>query len=208
MHKESNAVAAGPCETDGGQAARELLREYMFVVACPCGVAAPAPVDEDRFREALVDACGGSPEPLLKALRIGMVRGMVAIAGCDGDAAGHDALVVTLARELIGQDILVLVAGRAGAAVEAAGLLDTAGAELASTGLADFCGHMDLGPVLAVAHGGDAARAVSPDAAGADLGAAVVAPSPTDLAADLSRRITTRRLALGLNDRYDGTVYS
>ena len=208
MHKESNAVAAGPCETDGGQAARELLREYMFVVACPCGVTEPASVDGERFREALVDACGGSPEPLLKALRIGMVRGMVAIAGCDGDATGHDALVAALARELIGQDILVLVAGRAGAAVEAAGLCEAAGAELASTGLADFCGHMDLGPVLVVAQDGDDARALAPAAADTGLGAAVASPSPADLAADVSRRITTGRLALGLNDRYDGTVYS
>ncbi|WP_029460341.1 hypothetical protein [Solidesulfovibrio alcoholivorans] len=207
MHKESNAVAASPRGADGGQAARDLLREYMFVVACPCGRQGLAPlarVDEDRFRESLVDACGGSPEPLLKALRIGMVRGMVAIVGCDGDAAGHDALVAALARELIGQDVLVLVAGRAGAAVEAAGLLDAGGVELAGTGLADFCGHMDLGPVLSVAQDGDEARAVPPDAAGAGSGAAVVAA----LAADVSRRITTRRLALGLNDRYDGTVYS
>jgi carbon-monoxide dehydrogenase catalytic subunit len=207
MHKESNAVAPGPNGTDGGQAARDLLREYMFVVACPCGVTEPASVDGERFREALVDACGGSPEPLLKALRIGMVRGMVAIAGCDGVAAGHDALVATLARELIGQDILVLVAGRAGATVEAAGLLEAAGAELASTGLADFCGHMDLGPVLFVAQDGDDARA---PASGVGLAGRPTAasPSPADLAADLSRRITTRRLALGLNDRYDGTVYS
>ena len=57
---------------------------------------------------------------------------------------------------------------------------------------------------VTVAQDGDEARAVPPDAAGAGPGAAVVAA----LAADVSRRITTRRLALGLNDRYDGTVYS
>ena len=202
MHKESNAVAAGACGVDGGQAARDLLREYMFVVDCPCGMPASAPADGDRFREALADACGGSPEPLLKALRIGMVRGMVAIAGCAA-AAGHDALVAALARELIGQDVLVLVTADARAAVEAAGLLEVPGAELAGTGLADFCGHMDMGPVLFVAQGGGETQAAPPEAAGPAL-----AGLPAELAAAVSRRITARRLALGLNDRYDGTVYS
>jgi carbon-monoxide dehydrogenase catalytic subunit len=203
MHKESNAVAAGACGVDGGQAARDLLREYMFVVACPCGMPASAPADGDRFREALAAACGGSPEPLLKALRIGMVRGVVAIAGCAAAAAGHGALAAALARELIGQDVLVLVTEGSRAAVEAAGLLEASGAELAGTGLADFCGHMDMEPVLFVAQGGGEAQAAPPEAADPAL-----AGLPAELAAAVSRRITARRLALGLNDRYDGTVYS
>ena len=203
MHKDSNAVAAGACGGDGGRAARDLLREYLFVVACPCGMPASVPADGEQFRGALAGAGGGSAGPLLKALRIGMVRGMVAIAGCDAAAGGHDASVAALALELIGQDVLVLVTEGSRAAVETAGLLEAAGAELAGTGLADFCGHMDMGPVLFVAQGGGAAQAATPEAADPAL-----AGRPAELAAAVSRRITARRLALGLNDRYDGTVYS
>ncbi|WP_300154776.1 anaerobic carbon-monoxide dehydrogenase catalytic subunit [Solidesulfovibrio sp.] len=233
--------------------------------------AEPVSVTTGFSNEAILEACGGTPEPLLKAVKIGMVRGVVGIVGCNNPKIKHDSLLVGLARELIKQDILVLVTGCATVAMGKAGLLDASGAEQAGAGLADFCGHLGIPPVLhvgscvdnsrilhlcalladaldvdiadlpvaasapewysekaaaiglyAVASGIPTHLGLPPNILGSPLvsdlalrgledvyGAAFMVESDAAKAAEaIGRSITAKRLALGLNDRYDGAVYS
>lgn len=221
--------------------------------------------------EAILEALGGSAEPLLAAVKIGLVRGVVGIVGCNNPKLPHDGLLVGLARELIRQDVLVVVTGCATVAMGKAGLMTEAGLEQAGVGLAEFCGRFGLPPVLHVGSCVDNSRilalcALLANALGVDIADLPVAasapewysekaaaiglyavasgimthlglppnilgservtdlalhglekvfgasffvePDPVAAAAAISRRITAKRLALGLNDRFDGAVYS
>ncbi|KHK04498.1 anaerobic carbon-monoxide dehydrogenase catalytic subunit [Desulfovibrio sp. TomC] len=232
---------------------------------------APVNLRTGYSNEAILEALGGSAEPLLAAIKIGLVRGVVGIVGCNNPKLPHDGLLVGLARELIKQDVLVVVTGCATVAMGKAGLMTEDGLEQAGVGLAEFCSRFDLPPVLHVGSCVDNSRilalcALLADALGVDIadlpvaasapewysekaaaiglyavasgimthlglppnilgselvtnlavsgledvfGASfVVEPDPVKAAAAISRRITAKRLALGLNDRFDGTVYS
>lgn len=189
----------------------------------------------------ILTLCGGSLEPLRKAFAIGLVRGVAGIIGGAAKAEGADGPLAVLARELVKQDILVLVAGEAATALNEAGLLDASGADQAGAGLADFCAHLDIAPALRLGGEADTTRfgqfcAALAEGMGVgcealpvlvcaarrygDTGAAIglYAPSecraflvesdPVAAAEAIARHITAKRLALGFNDRYDGTVYS
>ena len=191
----------------------------------------PAPLSETEDGLALVR------EHLDKALRIGMVRGVVIFVGHAAPWSEPEGLLADLARACIAQDILVVAADRAVRALDAAGLFADTGLEAAGSGLVEFCTlcdlppvvaclGRDLGPVLALCarlaetFGVTADRLPvtacgqdkpDPDAAGLVFLSAPLSLAETDpvAAADLfSRQITARRLALGLNDRFDGSVYS
>ena len=186
--------------------------------------------------EAVIAAGGALADKLGKALAIGMVRGLVGIFGDDGSETGQGGDVAGLARELIRQDILVLVADAAGA-MGRAGELAPADDESAGSGLAEFCDHCGIPPVLSMDGSLDGARVQALFAALAsvlgveiaDLPAAATlgegervcdglekvygatfptGPDPIRVAAAISERITAKRLAMGLNDRFDGSVYS
>ena len=221
--------------------------------------------------EAVIEALGGSAEPLLTAIKIGLVRGVVGIVGCNNPKLPHDGVLTGLAKELIRQDILVVVTGCATVAMGKAGLMTADGLDQAGVGLAEFCSRFDLPPVLHVGSCVDNSRILAlcgllADALGVDIadlpvaasapewysekaaaiglyavasgimthlglppnilgselvtglaleglegvfGASFVVESdPVKAAEAISRRITTKRLALGLNDRFDGAVYS
>ena len=232
---------------------------------------APVVLRTGYSNEAILEALGGSVEPLLAAMRIGLVRGVVAIVGCNNPKLPHDGVLTGLARELISQDVLVLVTGCAAVAMGKAGLMTEAGLEQAGVGLAEFCGRFGLPPALHMGSCVDNSRILSlcallADALGVDIADLPVAasapewysekaaaiglyavasgimthlglppnilgselvtnlalggledvfgahffvePDPVKAAAVISRRITAKRLALGLNDRFDGAVYS
>lgn len=206
--------------------------------------------------EAATMVGGGMPDMLGKALSIGMVRGLVGIVDDAVPEGGPGGVAAGLARELIRQDILVLATGGAVSAMGQAGLLTPAGVAEAGSGLADFCDHLGIAPVLRMDGGPDGEPVLSFFAAlAAALGVEIAdLPAATSLAADLSPRerasghgptagglvaelsraglpaisgtgalaghdpvrvaeaisdhITAKRLALGLNDRFDGSVYS
>ncbi|MBS0014140.1 MAG: anaerobic carbon-monoxide dehydrogenase catalytic subunit, partial [Desulfobacterales bacterium] len=61
--------------------------------------------------EAVVGALGGTPEPLLDAIKAGKIRGAAGIVGCNNPKIKHDYGHVTLMRRLIENDILVLDTG-------------------------------------------------------------------------------------------------
>ena len=98
--------------------------------------------------EAVVNALGGTPAPLLDAIKAGTIRGAVGIVGCNNPKIKQDYGHVTLARRLIENDILVVDTGCAAVANAKAGLKTPESAELAGPGLKSICKALGIPPVL------------------------------------------------------------
>ncbi|MHB1357531.1 MAG: anaerobic carbon-monoxide dehydrogenase catalytic subunit [Anaerolineae bacterium] len=99
--------------------------------------------------ESVVNALGGSVQPLVDAIVNGQVRGVAAIVGCttvrEFQSGKH---ITTLAQELIKRDILVLGAGCCSSAMQNAGLMSSDAAQLAGSGLASVCAALGTPPCL------------------------------------------------------------
>ena len=98
--------------------------------------------------EAILEALGGSLEPLLDAVKAGTVRGFAAVVGCNNPKVKQDSANVGIIKELIKNDILVLVTGCVTTAAGKAGLLMPDGAQMAGPGLRSLCGALGIPPVL------------------------------------------------------------
>lgn len=98
--------------------------------------------------EAIKKALGGSFTPLLDAIKAGSIKGAVGIVGCNNPKIKHDFGHVTLAKELIKRDILVVETGCAAIASGKAGLLLPEAAELAGEGLKAVAKALGIPPVL------------------------------------------------------------
>ena len=99
--------------------------------------------------ESVVNALGGSVQPLVDAIVSGQVRGVAAIVGCTTVrefASGNH--ITTLAQELIKRDILVIGAGCCSSAMQNAGLMSADAADKAGSGLAAVCGALGTPPCL------------------------------------------------------------
>ncbi|MEJ5365888.1 MAG: anaerobic carbon-monoxide dehydrogenase catalytic subunit [Desulfosoma sp.] len=119
--------------------------------------------------ESIVDALGGSLEPLLKAIKDGAVRGVAGFVSCTTlRDTGQDVHSVRMAKELIKRDILVLGMGCGNAALQVAGLCLPEAKELAGPGLKAVCEALGVPPVLSYGTCTDTGRC-------ADLVAAVSA---------------------------------
>ncbi len=98
--------------------------------------------------EAIRKALGGTYKPLIDAIVGGRIRGAVGIVGCNNPKIKQDYGHVTLAKELIKRDILVLETGCAAIACGKAGLLVPEAADLAGDGLGSVCKALGIPPVL------------------------------------------------------------
>ncbi len=98
--------------------------------------------------EAILSALGGSLDPLLNAIKEGNIKGIAGIVGCNNPKIKHDYGHVTLAEELIKQDILVVETGCAAIASAKAGLLLPEAAAKAGPGLRAVCEALKIPPVL------------------------------------------------------------
>ncbi|GAB4333309.1 MAG: anaerobic carbon-monoxide dehydrogenase catalytic subunit [Candidatus Abyssubacteria bacterium] len=98
--------------------------------------------------EAILSALGGSPDPLLNALKAGKIRGAVGVVGCNNPKIKQDYGHVTLTQRLIESDILVLDTGCAAVANAKADLKSAQAARKAGKGLAEICGALGIPPVL------------------------------------------------------------
>ncbi len=98
--------------------------------------------------EAIVGALGGSPEPLVDAIKAGSIRGAAAVVGCNNPKIKHDYGHATLTRRLIENDILVVVTGCSAVANGKAGLMMPEAAEQAGEGLRAVCKALGIPPVL------------------------------------------------------------
>jgi len=90
-----------------------------------------------------------SYRPLNDNIINGKVRGLAGIVGCGNARVKHDELHVTLAKELIKNDVLVLTTGCSAIALGKAGLLTPEAAQkYAGAGLAEVCDAVGIPPVL------------------------------------------------------------
>lgn len=98
--------------------------------------------------ETILAALGGSLDPLLDAVKVGKIRGIAAVVGCTTCRDVHDRPSVTIAKELIANDVLVISAGCTSSAMGTEGLMDPAAADLAGPGLSEICKALGIPPVL------------------------------------------------------------
>jgi carbon-monoxide dehydrogenase catalytic subunit len=98
--------------------------------------------------EAIIKALGGSLDPLLDAIKAGQIKGIAAIVGCNNPKISHDYGHLTLTRELIKNDVLVVQTGCAAIACAKAGLLLPEAADEAGPGLGAVCKALGIPPVL------------------------------------------------------------
>jgi len=99
--------------------------------------------------ESIVDALGGTLEPLLEAIKKGTLRGVVGLVSCTTlRNTGQDVHCVRVAKELIKRDLLVLSMGCGNAAMQVAGLCSPEAKELAGAGLKSICETLGVSPVL------------------------------------------------------------
>jgi carbon-monoxide dehydrogenase catalytic subunit len=99
--------------------------------------------------ESIVEALGGSVEPLLDAIKAGTIRGVAGLVSCTTlRDTGQDVHSVRVAKELIKRDILILSMGCGNAAMQVAGLCSPEAKDLAGPGLKALCGQLGIPPVL------------------------------------------------------------
>ncbi|PWR76324.1 anaerobic carbon-monoxide dehydrogenase catalytic subunit [Methanospirillum stamsii] len=99
---------------------------------------------EETIRKAL----GGSYKALIDAIVAGTIKGCVGIVGCNNPRIKQDYGHITLAKELIKRNILVVETGCSAIACGKAGLLVPEAASLAGEGLASVCKLLGIPPVL------------------------------------------------------------
>ncbi|RJR35876.1 MAG: anaerobic carbon-monoxide dehydrogenase catalytic subunit, partial [Deltaproteobacteria bacterium] len=98
--------------------------------------------------ESIVAALGGTPGPLLEAIKAGQIRGAAGVVGCNNPKITQDYGHVNLTKALIAADILVLDTGCTAVANAKAGLKEPRAAELAGPGLKAVCQALGIPPVL------------------------------------------------------------
>jgi carbon-monoxide dehydrogenase catalytic subunit len=112
----------------------------------------PLPVKEAIVgfsSESIVEALGGSLEPLLDAVKKGTIRGIAGLVSCTTlRDSGQDVHTVAVTRELIKRDILVLAMGCGNAALQVAGLCSPEAKIYAGSGLKGLCESLGIPPVL------------------------------------------------------------
>jgi carbon-monoxide dehydrogenase catalytic subunit len=99
--------------------------------------------------ESILEALGGTLDPLLDALKAGTIRGVAGLVSCTTlRNSGQDAHSVAVAKELIKRDILVLSMGCGNGGMQVAGLCLPDAAGLAGPGLKGLCETLGVPPVL------------------------------------------------------------
>ena len=99
--------------------------------------------------EAILKALGGSLDPLVEVLKEGKIKGVVALINCTTLKNGpHDYVTVSVAKELIKRNILVISAGCGNHGLEVAGLNNMDALRHAGEGLREVCQGLNIPPVL------------------------------------------------------------
>ena len=89
-----------------------------------------------------------SYRPLNDNIINGRIRGVAGVVGCNNARVTHDDVHVKLVKELIKNDVLVLLTGCAAMALAKTGLMVPEGAQYAGEGLRSVCEAVGIPPVL------------------------------------------------------------
>ena len=99
--------------------------------------------------ESILDALGGSLDPLLAAVKEGSIHGIAGFVSCTTlRDYGQDVHSNAVARELIKRNILVLAMGCGNGALQVGGLCSLEAREEAGPGLKAVCEKLGIPPVL------------------------------------------------------------
>lgn len=90
----------------------------------------------------------GTTKPLLECITSGVLRGAVAMVGCNNPKIRPDLAHIELMKKLIANDIVVIASGCAAQAAAKAGLMDKAAKDICGAGLKRVCELADIPPVL------------------------------------------------------------
>ena len=90
----------------------------------------------------------GTTKPLLECITSGVIRGAVAMVGCNNPKIRPDYAHIEMMKKLIANDIVVVASGCSAQAAAKAGLMDKEAKELCGAGLKRVCELADIPPVL------------------------------------------------------------
>ena len=94
-----------------------------------------------------VDALG-TLKPLADVVKAGVLRGAVAMVGCNNPKVRPDTAHIELMKKLLKNDIIVIVSGCSAQAAAKAGLMDLDAAEYCGEGLKRVCKLVGIPPIL------------------------------------------------------------
>jgi len=98
--------------------------------------------------EAIVNALGGTLEPLLNAVKDGTIKGIVGVVGCVNPKVKHNHSHILLTKKLIANDILVVGTGCWALAAAMHGLLSPDATKEAGPGVRKICEALKIPPCL------------------------------------------------------------
>ena len=101
----------------------------------------------DGVTNSQVDVLG-TTKPLLECVTSGVLRGAVAMVGCNNPKIRPDTAHIELMKKLIANDIIIVASGCAAQAAAKAGLMDKRAKDLCGAGLKRVCELADIPPVL------------------------------------------------------------
>ena len=90
----------------------------------------------------------GTTKPLVQCIKSGVIRGAVAMVGCNNPKIRPDYAHIELMKKLIANDIVIVASGCSAQAAARAGLMDKEARELCGAGLKRVCELADIPPVL------------------------------------------------------------
>ena len=101
----------------------------------------------DGVTNSQVDVLG-TTKPLIECITSGVLRGAVAMVGCNNPKIRPDTAHIELMKKLLANDIVVVASGCAAQAAAKAGLMDKRAKDLCGAGLKRVCELADIPPVL------------------------------------------------------------
>lgn len=90
----------------------------------------------------------GTTKPLIECITSGVIRGAVAMVGCNNPKIRPDSAHIELMKKLIANDVIIVASGCSAQAAAKAGLMDKEAKELCGAGLKRVCELADIPPVL------------------------------------------------------------
>ena len=90
----------------------------------------------------------GTTKPLIECITSGVIRGAVAMVGCNNPKIRPDSAHIELMKKLIANDVIIVASGCSAQAAAKAGLMDKQAKDLCGAGLKRVCELADIPPVL------------------------------------------------------------
>ena len=90
----------------------------------------------------------GTTKPLIDCVKAGVLRGAVAMVGCNNPKVRPDTAHIELMKKLLKNDIIVILSGGSAQAAAKAGLMDPDAKEYCGEGLKRVCELVGIPPVL------------------------------------------------------------